>query len=599
MQSTFDYDGKLKETLDTSSSQTRNLFITFLLFLFYIAVITASTTHKDLLFPNSTVRLPILNIELPLFAFFGTTPLLILAFHWNLLFNLQKHSIRLSRWEETGHDKEDTLKFPFLFNYPNNFLVKIFTWLLVYIFPLSLLSYIQLVFLPYHHPKMTFWHQSSVFIDAISLTFYWFSIRHPSWKYEYLFGVNNVEIKRFLKYHLVHISTIFCFFSFSFFIAVIPITNDEKIPLTDRMISPFITRNLNLREAVLVASPPGDAIIAAYIMKGKGEKKAKEKAWLEHAEGLNLQGRDLRDAIFAKAKLYNVDLRKAQLWRADLQQAKLQEANLKYAQLQGANLQEAKLQKANLKHANLQGADLRDSDLQGADLEDANLQGANLYNARLQETDLIGAKLQGAYLWSANLQGADLKGAHLQGANLVNANLQGASLSFADLQGANLRNADLQGADLRYSGLQGADLRNADLQGTDLSLSCIPDADFTSTNLDGVLAVDIDTDEETDWPKLIEEILPLIPDKRKVGFQERIASAQARANDPNHALPEFKNDKDEILKVRKRLVCKSKGIARNYLYQGFDETILEIKIRAEVTEHVKNNCPEFLPEGSR
>jgi len=78
-------------------------------------------------------------------------------------------------------------------------------------------------------------------------------------------------------------------------------------------------------------------------------------------------------------------------------------------------------------------ADLRRANLYGADLREANLRRANLYGA-----DLSGADLRRADLYGANLRRADLYGANLSGADLRWANLSGANLSGADLSGVNL-----------------------------------------------------------------------------------------------------------------------------------------------------------------
>jgi hypothetical protein len=118
-------------------------------------------------------------------------------------------------------------------------------------------------------------------------------------------------------------------------------------------------------------------------------------------EGLNLSGRDLREA--------------------DLTKLDLQETDLRWANLQGASLLNANLQETDLRWASLQGADLRIARLRGADLSWAKLKGADLSEGNLQEANLEGADLQGA-----NLRGADLRRAWLAGANLRDGNLEDA-----------------------------------------------------------------------------------------------------------------------------------------------------------------------------
>ena len=84
--------------------------------------------------------------------------------------------------------------------------------------------------------------------------------------------------------------------------------------------------------------------------------------------------------ILNQAKLINVDLSNAILWKADLSEA----------DLTGSNLTHADLSKTNLINA-----DLTNANLSCADLNSANLRNANLTNTNLNYTDLIGADLIG------------------------------------------------------------------------------------------------------------------------------------------------------------------------------------------------------------
>jgi uncharacterized protein YjbI with pentapeptide repeats len=151
--------------------------------------------------------------------------------------------------------------------------------------------------------------------------------------------------------------------------------------------------------------------------------------------------------------------------------------------------------------------DLRSANLQRADLSNLDFGKAHLMQAQLQGAGLWGAQLQGADLWGAQLQGADLVGAELQGANLEIAQLQGANLMLAKLQGANLLVAQLQGADLERArfdastSLRGATLRGAAVRAVDFNnvaqiIDHIADVfgDATTTLPDGI------TPDQDTWP---------------------------------------------------------------------------------------------------
>jgi uncharacterized protein YjbI with pentapeptide repeats len=185
----------------------------------------------------------------------------------------------------------------------------------------------------------------------------------------------------------------------------------------------------------------------------------KKLAWREHL--IDLRGRHLEKAVLDGADLTKADLTGAQLQRASLFLAQLQGASLDFARLQGASLMEARLQGASLGFAQLQGASLILAQLQGAFLGGVYLQGAVLFGADLQGASLLGTDLQGAVLNEAQLQGASLEGAQLQGASLDFAQLQGASLEGAQLQGASLRWAQLQGSSLIRAAVNAADFSDA------------------------------------------------------------------------------------------------------------------------------------------
>lgn len=143
----------------------------------------------------------------------------------------------------------------------------------------------------------------------------------------------------------------------------------------------------------------------------------------------NLDGRKLATVV-GKLKI-NVDLRGANLSRADLRYV---------------NLRDVDLSDVNLNSADLRGADLSGVNLSGADLSNACLRGANLSGADLRDADLSGAGLSNANLNVADLRNAKLYDACLRGANLSGAELSGADLSVADLRSANLHSANLSGA---------------------------------------------------------------------------------------------------------------------------------------------------------
>ena len=95
---------------------------------------------------------------------------------------------------------------------------------------------------------------------------------------------------------------------------------------------------------------------------------------------------DLRGANLIRANFERADLWRAALERADLELANLTDSNLSQANLERANLSEANLERANLEHANLRGANLS-----RADLRDVNFMWAEVAATLFADVDLSSA----------------------------------------------------------------------------------------------------------------------------------------------------------------------------------------------------------------
>jgi hypothetical protein len=72
------------------------LWLSYLFVLFYIGIAAGAVTHKDLLLENP-VKLPFLNVELPLVAFFVLAPILFIVSHAYTLMHFACWRRRLAR----------------------------------------------------------------------------------------------------------------------------------------------------------------------------------------------------------------------------------------------------------------------------------------------------------------------------------------------------------------------------------------------------------------------------------------------------------------------------------------------------------------------
>jgi uncharacterized protein YjbI with pentapeptide repeats len=505
---------EIKKSVEDAASVSGGLWLSYLFVLSYIAIAAGAVTHEDLLLERP-VKLPFLNVELPLLAFFALAPFLVLIIHAYALMHFSMLGKKASRFHnelrrqfpdsETksqksgnspgGPHKEIRDKLRRLL--PSNIFVqilagppelrtgifgsmlKLIALTTLVVLPILLLLLLQIQFLPFHDVTITWAQRTALFLDIVVL---W--LLPPPILAD--LSVETFGRVRFFSQERRGFGLFRAFvmsiaaLSFSIVVATIPdewqetglarldrsrwriahVARDAHDLLFAGKVDPTTRRRKSLFSNTLVV--PGFNIYEE--LKIDDPKKI---AWKKHL--FDLRGRHLEKAVLDGANLTKVDFTGAQL----------QGASLSGAQGPGASLVQAQLQDANITDAQLQGASLFEAQLQGASLYGAELQGASLERAQLQGASLYGAHFQGAALERAELQGASLRMAQLQGASLRMAQLQGASLRMAQLQGASLERAQLQGASLEEAELQGASLRMAQLQGAGFDLAIVQAADFS------------------------------------------------------------------------------------------------------------------------
>jgi hypothetical protein len=183
----------LAAALNHSAERVQTLWFSFLIFMVYLTIATGTTTHR-MLFLESPLNLPVLNIQLPLLGFYTLTPIIFVVLHFYLLLNL----VLLAR---TAKCFEDALvhAFPIDGGSRENFRMRIentlFVQLLVggrleraginakllslmalitiAIAPISLLLYLQIKFLPYHSEWITWLQRCMLALDLILVWTLW------------------------------------------------------------------------------------------------------------------------------------------------------------------------------------------------------------------------------------------------------------------------------------------------------------------------------------------------------------------------------------------------------------------------------------------
>ncbi len=110
---------RLDKIVEDSSEKNRNFFAANLGLLIYVQAIVFSTTDLQLLYSVDGLKLPIIDLTVPLVGFYVVIPFFIIALHFNFLQNLESHHNKLMRWQETHPDGKvpRTSIRPFLFDY--------------------------------------------------------------------------------------------------------------------------------------------------------------------------------------------------------------------------------------------------------------------------------------------------------------------------------------------------------------------------------------------------------------------------------------------------------------------------------------------------
>jgi uncharacterized protein YjbI with pentapeptide repeats len=453
-----------RKVVEDAAAVSAGLWFSYLSLLLYLAIAVGSVTHKDLLL-ESPLRLPILNVDLPLVAFFVLAPFMFLVSHAYTLIHFVMLAQKAGALDDevNAHygDAPDTRE-GFRRQLPSNIFVQLLAgpgdirmgglgvllslivWITLVLAPVLLLLLIQVQFLPYHNEAVTLWHRAMVLADVILLWALWpavlesrSTITRPSPKRHPVLAL----------WGLIAIGLAFTAITF-------PGERLEEWVGSKQWIPPnTVTAWLGARDldGTAIKTSLHDLLVEGPIDERLRRRKS------PFSNTLVLPGFDAPAAtksgdpskldsgkpilVLVGRRLEGVDFRNADLRKVELAGVRLQGANLRYAWLQGAWLTGVPLQGASLESAKLQGASLEKAQLSGASLKDAQLQGAWLFKADVRGASLEQAQLQNTSLKDARLEGTSLKDAKLQGADFRGSKLEGSDLSGAELACANFSDA--------------------------------------------------------------------------------------------------------------------------------------------------------------
>ena len=198
---------EIKKSVEDAASVSGGLWLSYLFVHSYIAIAAGAVTHVDLLLERP-VKLPFLNVELPLLAFFALSPFVVLIIHAYALMHFIMLGKKASRFHnelrrqfsnqqtETsgaapyGDNKEIRDKLRRLL--PSNIFVqilagppelrtgsfglmlKLIALTTLVVFPILVLLLLQIQFLPFHEWKITWAQRAALFLDIV---FLWLPIK--------------------------------------------------------------------------------------------------------------------------------------------------------------------------------------------------------------------------------------------------------------------------------------------------------------------------------------------------------------------------------------------------------------------------------------
>ena len=455
------------------------LWFSYLFVLFYFAIAAGAVTHRDLLL-ESPIKLPFLNVELPLKAFSILGPLVFLVVHAYVLlhflllagkigaFHVQLQE-QIAEGEKRAQLRRQLPSNIFVQFLPGprevragvvGFLLKSVASISLVAGPIALLILFQLQFLPYHSLWITWWQRVAIVLDLILLWLLWPPIARGDTALLTWNDLGRVRVAVWLAVSLLPLLLVFTIATFPGEPTVRFLPTSWKawqLPSVEA-IQKDGSGWATLHEILVAGKIDFVTPLHEILVAGKPNlvTRRPESQW---SNRLVLSGFAIGDRLkFDSENKISISS---------------ETVSLRGRRLEGAVLVGAHLPKADFNGADLSDADLSGADLNGADLGNAELHGANLGNANLSGVSLSDAHLYGAYLSDAHLTHAYLTGADLNYAALSVADLSGANLSGANLSGANLSGANLSGANLNKANLSGANVAQAQLDqacGTDAKL---------------------------------------------------------------------------------------------------------------------------------
>lgn len=532
------------ERVRAEAAELRGFTITFMSLLLYVAIIISSTTHEQIL-RIGPVKLPLLDVEIPIVGFYWFMPGFLFFLHLYILiqhylFSQLAFRFRAALERETDADVKDNLRrslgnLPFLHWLAGkhggfmNFLMTAFTVVSLILWPVWTFWWLQATFLPYHDNTIVWTQRAFLLLDTGLLAYLWAKILDDSddaghwWRPAFapFLYVVTAPIKAALRWlcrltdamglhrltarlrswlgtcsppHTLPLAATFerwllsvfwiTALFFSFIVSTLPDSDEEK----------WLIRQF----PASWSDPPK----ATYGQKQDQRRLFILTAWLHEQQRVWLKPDQLNDYDSARIRACGDD-KDGKDDKAAEQKTQGDDKNtevkptcywvdsyfprnliLNERVLVANQGLEPEIMTGLKAKRGKTGSLITKPDYL-LKVEGLRLQGRHLEYADFSASSLPNADLRRARLKSANLEAAKLEQVNFESAELPDANLWRATLSGADLSGATLSGANLWRATLSGADLSSATLSGADLRYATLSGVSLNGATLSGANLEG------------------------------------------------------------------------------------------------------------------
>src|SRR5262245_50951041 len=184
--------GELQKALNDAAGKASLLWTTFVTFELYLTIAFGSVTHRNL-FLEDPIKLPLLNVDLPLVGFFVVAPTLLVIFHFYIFHQLLALARKASGYESLLRQvSPDAIDRQSLRQRLDSFFVlqflvgpleqrtgfsgiswRLIAWITLVAAPVLILLQGQVTFLPYHREWVVWLQRVAIVIDLAVIWYFW------------------------------------------------------------------------------------------------------------------------------------------------------------------------------------------------------------------------------------------------------------------------------------------------------------------------------------------------------------------------------------------------------------------------------------------